>query len=118
MDDLELNEFDADDCPVVTMSGELTHATAPDLRGILRRHFGKGRTALLLDMSGVTFMDTSGLATLIEARNNLEKQGGFVALCGLQPRIAEILDITRVRQLFQIFASQEEARKAVGEPDE
>ena len=115
---MELSELDVQGYPVVAVSGELTHATAPDLRDLLRKHFKAAKTVLLLDMSAITFMDTSGLATLIEARNRADTQGGQVILCGLTERITEILTVTRVTQLFSIHANTDDAVLALGHEDD
>ena len=114
---MELSELDVQGYPVVAVSGELTHATAPDLRDLLRKHF-KAARPVLLDMSAVTFMDTSGLATLIEARNRADTQGGQVILCGLTERITEILTVTRVTQLFSIHANADDAVRALENEDD
>ncbi len=114
---MELSELDVRGYPVVAVSGELTHVTAPDLRDLLHKHFKAART-VLLDMSAITFMDTSGLATLIEARNRADTQGGQVILCGLTERITEILTVTRVTQLFSIHANTGDAVLALEHEDD
>jgi len=59
-----------------------------------------------VDLSGVTYMDTSGLATLVEAARIARKQGTQLVLSGIQGQVRYFLEITRLDQLFEI-AGQE-----------
>ena len=111
---LELSELELDGYPVIVLSGELTHANAPDLRDLVRKRFKASPLALLLDMAGVSFMDTSGLATLIDARNQANEAGGRVIICGAGARVTDILTVTRVSQLFGVYATTQEAVQALG----
>jgi anti-anti-sigma factor len=115
MPQMMLQELTVEGCPVVSVSGELTINTAPDLREILMKHLKRNERVILLDLSELEFMDTSGLATVIEAHLKAERQGGKLALFGLQPRITEVLAVTHVTALFHIFSSEDEAVKALKE---
>jgi anti-anti-sigma factor len=113
MPQITLQELTVEGCPAVSVSGELNINTAPDLREILIKHLKKNEDVILLDLSELEFMDTSGLATLIEAHLKAERYGGKVGMFGLQPRITEVLAVTSVTKLFHIFSSAEEAIKAL-----
>jgi anti-anti-sigma factor len=113
MPEFHVNETNVDGFPVLTMSGELNINTAPDLRELLVRHTKAKQPRMLLDLSDVSFMDTSGLATLIETHLKTEKQGGSLALFGLQPRILEVFEITRVIDLFTVCETREQALEAL-----
>jgi len=113
MPQIALKELTVEGCPAVSVSGELSINTAPELRDALMKHLKKDERVILLDLSGLEFMDTSGLATLIEARLRAERYGGKLALSGLQPRIMEVLEVTHVTALFNIFRTEDEAVEAL-----
>jgi anti-sigma B factor antagonist len=115
MPELEVRETNVDGFPVLAVSGELNINTAPDLRDHLVRHVKARQPRVTLDLSGLSFMDTSGLATLIESHLKAEKQGGALVLFGLQPPILEVFEITRVIDLFTVKETQEQALAALRE---
>jgi len=64
------------------LAGPLTAVTAPDLRARIREAVAGGRTRLMIDLQGVTALDASGIAALLEARRVLEAQpSGTLVLC-------------------------------------
>lgn len=113
MAELTLREKTVQGHAAVAVSGELTINTAPELRTVLMKHVKKSRPVLLLDLSGLEFMDTSGLATLIEAHLQAERRDGTLVLFGLGPRISEVFEVTRVTSLFKISETQEGALQAL-----
>ena len=58
---------------------------------------------LVVDLSGVSYIDSSGLAVLIEAMQNVEAYGGRFFLAGLQEKVRPIFEIARLDQVFIIF---------------
>ncbi len=115
MPEIVLKELSVDGWPAVSATGELNISTAPELREALVKHLRRREPLVVLNLSGLQFMDTSGLATLIEAHLQAERYGGKLALVGLQPRIKEVLDVTHVTALFHIFATEDGAVKALKE---
>ena len=67
---------------------------------------------LIVDLSRVTYIDSSGLAALIEGMQNVEEYGGKFALAGLQETIRTIFEIARLDQVFQIFPDLDAALAA------
>ncbi|MHC4789070.1 MAG: STAS domain-containing protein [Planctomycetota bacterium] len=115
MDEIDVRESTVEGLPAVAVSGELKISTAPALRDVLVKHVKKKSAPLLmLDLSGLAFMDTSGLATLIEAHITAERSAGKLVLFGLSPRIAEVFDVTQVTKLFSICDTQGEAVAFLG----
>jgi anti-anti-sigma factor len=81
---------DSDRESLVTVTGELDVATAGQLGALLTEVLRAGSSRLLLDVAGVTFIDCSGLAVLLRAREASEVAGG--GLCLLQvPRCVRVL---------------------------
>jgi len=113
MAQFQVDEANVDGFPVLALVGELNINTAPDLRDLLVKHVKAKQPRLILDLSGLSFMDTSGLATLIEAHLTSEKQAGMLVLFGLQAQILEVFEVTRVINLFSVFDTQEQALEAL-----
>jgi len=113
MSSVGVKETTVEGWPAFALSGELNISTAPGVRDALMKHIRRRAPALLLDLSGLDFMDTSGLATLIEAHLKTERYGGKLLLYGLKARIAEVFEVTRVAALFSIFGTQEQAVRAL-----
>ena len=109
MAELGIEQYSIGDVPAIRVSGQLTNFTASPLRDEMQALLKAGRFDLVLDLSDLSFMDTSGLATLIEAHLRREKDGGSLVLFGVAPQIAEVFDIARVSTLFLLVETEEEA---------
>ena len=70
-----------------------------EVRGILE----EGSRHLVLDLSAVSYIDSSGLAVLIEGMQNVEAYGGKFVLAGLQEKVRPIFEMARLDQVFIIF---------------
>ncbi|MEU8760304.1 STAS domain-containing protein [Streptomyces sp. NPDC048659] len=81
---------------VLTVAGELDMETADRLRERLAEQFGQGRHRLVLDLSALGFMDSSGLNVLIRAVNKAREDGGDLYLASPTPAVRRILEITGV----------------------
>ena len=75
----------------------------------LRQMIAKKPKRLVVNLSGVTYLDSSGLAVLIEAMQNVEKYGGKFALAGMQETVRSIFEIARLDQVFHIFTDVDSA---------
>lgn len=83
----------------VTVAGEVDVDTAPRLTTAL---LAAVRTSqgVVVDLAGVTFMDSQGLAALVRARREAEARGGTVALAGVTHRIQKLLRLTGLDTAF------------------
>lgn len=87
---------------VVTASGEIDYSDAPHFREALVRA-GQGRPALLVvDLSGVGYMNTPGVATLVEALQTARRNRTRLVLAGLSERVAAVFEIARLTRVFEI----------------
>jgi anti-sigma B factor antagonist len=87
----------AEEGPLLQLEGELVLATAEPLRERLR---GSEHRRLTLDLSGLTFTDSSGLATLIEARLRAMRQGAQLRIRGARGQTRTLLERTGVLRMF------------------
>ncbi|OAB60598.1 hypothetical protein AY599_14340 [Leptolyngbya valderiana BDU 20041] len=96
---------------VVSLSGEVDIVRSPDLQTALQDAIGrlpKGG-GVVVDLSGVTYMDSSGVATLVRGLQLSRKKGAGLVLCGLQDRVRSIFEIARLDTVFPIAGSLDEA---------
>ena len=104
------------DCPnVLPLEGEIDLHISPNVTASLSMMIEKKPKQLIVDLSRVTYIDSSGLAALIEGMQNTEEYGGKFALAGLQETIRTIFEIARLDQVFQIFPDVDVALAATPE---
>jgi anti-sigma B factor antagonist len=115
---MQAHEHIQDGVHVVELSGEIDLRTSPELREILAEHAEQKRAALVLDLSGVAYIDSSGLATMVEYVQLSLTFGGRFGVCGLSERSRTIFDLARLGEVFPIFNSRDEARAALLPPRE
>ena len=102
----------AGDVLTVVVRGEHDIYTAPGLRDRLDEAIGAGPTGVIVDLSAATFLDSSILGALLEARRQaLERGHGYVVFLGEDPEpgVARILEITGLVPVFPVVRSTEEA---------
>jgi len=88
---------------VLQLEGEIDLHLSPEVAESLRLMVAKKPQVLVVDLEKVTYMDSSGLAVLIEAMQNVQKYGGKFALASVQESVKHIFEIARLDQVFQIF---------------
>ena len=76
--------------------GELDLATAHQLDEAIQHAVDEGARTVLLDLGAVSFLDSSGMRSIVQASQRLEEQGGRVAWIGLSPAAERIFDLTGV----------------------
>jgi len=88
----------------LVVAGEIDVATAPELRRHLHDLADRNPTVLVLDLHGVTFIDSSGLGVLVGVLKRLREKdrGDVLVLEGLQDTVQKVFDITGLTDLFQV----------------
>lgn len=87
----------------VVLTGDIDAAGAPELRQRLDELLTGGEHNFVIDLSGVPFMDSSGLATLVQLFKRVRIGSGDVRLCGLQPKVRRVLELIRLDRVFDVF---------------
>lgn len=88
---------------VITPAGRLDSNSSARLEKSLSNQLQQGTTWLLVDMSAVEYIASSGLKVLVSAWRRARAAGGDVVLAGMQPRIIEIFEMVGFDMLFQIY---------------
>ena len=96
-------------CAIVAASGDVDISTSPDLREALGRVVAEGNRAVVVDLSAVKFIDSTGLGVLIGTRRRTyDLRGSFSIVCENQ-RVLRLLDLTSLDKVFTIHAERDEA---------
>ncbi|MGH9030918.1 MAG: STAS domain-containing protein [Acidimicrobiia bacterium] len=92
------------DWTVLRVVGEVDVYTSPALRDELYRVIDSGTPRVALDLSGMEFIDSSGLGVFVGALKRVRERSGELELRGVQPSTRKVLDITGLVQVFTIVA--------------
>jgi anti-sigma B factor antagonist len=97
---------------VFSPEGAIDLHVAPEMRAALRAIIDKKPGRLVVDMSRVPYVDSSGLAVLITAMQGIEHDGGLFMLAAAQPAVRTILESARLDQYFLLFPTVDQALAA------
>lgn len=84
----------------IIMSGEIDYTVTPKIRAGLLQYIEKSKGPMLLDLGGLSYLDSSGLAVFIEARRHLAEQGRQMSIVAITPEVKKIFQLTQVDKLF------------------
>jgi anti-sigma B factor antagonist len=100
----EIREHAAGDVTVVELSGRMTLGASGDaVEARLQELIQGGARRLVLDLSGVEALDSRGIKVLVRAYISVQKVGGELKLMRVPPRIHQVLQITRLLQVFEVY---------------
>ena len=99
---LTLGVRPGDDRTVVVVSGEVDVCTEASLQQALLRIMREHGARLLLDVSGVSFMDCAGLRVLLTTRRHAELHGGFMRLIAVSRAVRRIIELTGAHEAMAV----------------
>jgi anti-sigma B factor antagonist len=100
---MQITERSEGTIPIISISGDIDLESSPQLRDFLKPKSAQKVPRLLLDFAGVNYIDSSGLATLIEYFQAVQGFGGKLALASLSPRVKNVFEIVRLEQIFALY---------------
>jgi anti-sigma B factor antagonist len=107
---LTINTRAIDGHIIVEVSGQLVHGEpCLMLREVTRRLSLDGSRFFVLDLSGISYMDSAGLGLLLSVYATVRNQGGDLKLLNVAPRVRELFKTTRLEHVFQIFEDENSA---------
>jgi len=108
---IDVHRIDED--ALIIVSGRLDMNSSPDLRKTALALYTKGRCKnVTIDFDNVSYIDTSGLATLLEILVVTKQQRAQLTMCGLNERVRYLIDINGLTGFFKIERSAREKRQA------
>jgi anti-sigma B factor antagonist len=108
---MKIKQEKFNDAAVCILDGEVDINTSPELRKACEELIRNNEKKVLIDLSGTTYIDSSGLATLIEMFQRLKKTGGRLRLSNMNEKVKNVFEITKLYKLFEIFDNREAALK-------
>jgi anti-sigma B factor antagonist len=101
---------------LLRLKGDVDMNSSSDVRNALATVFkqaSSGMKALLIDLSQVRYMDSSGIATLVECMQNCMKKGTRLRLVDLSQPVRDVFELARLTSVFEIFLSINEAKSGL-----
>ena len=109
-EELEIQIEEMSDGVIVRPIGDVDLGCAATLRQRLKDVQNDKPDRLVIDLSAVPYMDSSGVATLVEAMQNARRTDTKLILCALQDKVRSIFEISRLDIVFAIVATVEDAK--------
>lgn len=97
------------DLSVCLIEGEIDINTSPDIKKAFEKLISKKAPKIVINLARVTYVDSSGLATLVEILKNMKSYGGRMRLTNMSHKIRSLFEITKLEKLFEIIADEAEA---------
>jgi anti-sigma B factor antagonist len=111
-DTMKISSEKQDGATIVSPEGDIDLGRSPTLRTSLREAQSSKPPRLVVDLSRVDYMDSSGVATLVEALQNARRGGTKMVLCCMKDRVRSIFEIARLDTVFAIVETREAAMTA------
>ena len=94
---------------VFTVSGRLDAATAAEFKNGLKTAAAEFATFVVVDLSALTFIDSSGLSALVSGLKALREKDGGLALTGIGEQVRVAMELTRLDRIFPVYADRASA---------
>ena len=101
---------DRGDVRIVELSGKITIGSGDvKIRELIDESVAAGKKNLVLDLAGVSTIDSSGIGEMVACYTTVTKKGGHLKLLRLSPKINDILQVTQLITVFEVFDNEDEA---------
>ena len=110
MSDINISERQAGDVTILDLEGKVTIGEGSvALRSAIRRLLGEGKNKILLNLGSVGYIDSSGIGELVSSFTAVNKEGGQLKLLNLTQKIQDLLAITKLLTVFDVFENEGDA---------
>ena len=107
---VRMTNSEVDGVSVVTLDGRIVLGEeSTSFREKLKGLIAEGKKKIVLNMDNITFIDSAGLGTLVAAHHSVKSQGASLRLCHLGSKFQEVLQITKLLTVFDVFNTEAEA---------
>lgn len=106
---MQLNTKTKDSGAIISVSGDIDLYTSPDLRKAITKFAKKKSNPLVVDLDGVDYMDSSGVATLVEGLQLTSGYDGSFRIASLKEGVREVFELARLDKVFDIYENTEKA---------
>jgi len=110
MAELNISERQVGDVTILDMDGKITIGEGSvALRTAIRRLLEEGKKKILLNLARVGYIDSSGIGELVSSYTAINKENGELKLLNLTQKLQDLLTITKLLTVFDVYESEEEA---------
>jgi anti-sigma B factor antagonist len=107
---LEFFDWEVGDVIVLHLSGAITLGVGTQkLRKLIHETLDAGKQNILLNMSEVVYLDSSGLGELVAAYTTTKNRGGNLKLMKLTQRVQDVVQLTKVYRVFEVYSDEDSA---------
>jgi anti-sigma B factor antagonist len=106
---LEIGEHQVEGVTVLALKGRITVGEVTPVREMITQLLAVGRNQIVLDLEHVDYIDSTGLGNLVISYTQVKKTGGALKLLHLNKRNVELLALTRLHTIFEVFGEETEA---------
>jgi anti-sigma B factor antagonist len=107
---LKMTNREVEGVSVVALDGRIILGEESNaLREKVKSLIAEGKKKIVLNMDNITFIDSAGLGTLVAAHHSAKSQGAALRLCHLGSKFQEVLQITKLLTVFEVFKTEAEA---------
>ncbi|MDD4908721.1 MAG: STAS domain-containing protein [Candidatus Omnitrophica bacterium] len=106
---MQVKQSERDGVVIFLIEGEVNIDTVADLKEMFKELVRSNRRKVLLDFGALEYIDSSGLASLIDLAKGLKTIQGNVFLANLSPKVRSLFGITKLEKMFKIYDTQEQA---------
>lgn len=106
---MQIKQVEKDGIVICYLTGEIDINTSPQAKKFLDKLIASKKEKIVLCFKDVSYVDSSGLATLVEILKGLRTYGGKLKLATLSTKVKNLFEITKLDKLFDIVADEEEA---------
>jgi anti-sigma B factor antagonist len=106
---LDIRETEREGIVILALKGRLTVGEASSVRERINALLAEGRKNFILDLGHVEYIDSTGLGSMVICYTTIKKAGGMLKLVNLNKRNIELLLLTKLHTIFEVFSDEQDA---------
>lgn len=111
--EINLDSIISEITSILKIKGEINLYSSQHIKECIEDFVNKGKKIFFIDLSEVSYIDSSGLGAFLSIHSKIYKSGGGVHLCAPSPKVNYVLELTKLKGLLNVFSSLEEGIDSV-----
>lgn len=114
---MKFETVQSSEIPILRLEGKIIGEAVPALKSEINKQVNKSGGNLILDLSDVPLMDSSALGMIVATLQELKKENGKLVLLNPQKPVSNVLSITRLDSIFEVYKDEEKAIESFNDSD-
>jgi len=110
---MQISVEDKQKALLIRLTGHLGHGSMDELTHVFDDGLGKGRLNFIVDMNNLQYISSAGLRCFFEAVTKINNLKGKMILCGMQPEVRQVFDVSGFTSFFSICGTLQNALKQI-----